>query len=223
MAPTDVDICNLSIGKCSADRIAALGEESPLGAFCAENYPNVRETLLGKYRWNFANTVRLLSGQEIAATEEAVMTYKFVPPADLIGAVHDWRDHADPTRASRVYVVSVNGAYWSDEARVFAEYTATKGEAAWPVWFRNLVIVAFAAEVAAFCQLRTKERDLRAEAFGVPSDNGEGGLYQQARNEDSRMAPSRQLVTGVDPGPLVESRWGGSTAGMIGYMSGLVR
>lgn len=223
MALTDVDICNLSIGKCSADRIDALGEESPLGAFCAENYPNLRETLLGKYRWNFANTVRLLSGQEIGATETAVMAYKFVPPADLIGAVHDWRDHPDPARANRVTVLSVNEAYWADEAAVYAEYTAVKGEAAWPVWFRNLVIVAFAAEVASFCQLRTQARDLRSEAFGTPQENGEGGLYQQARNEDSRMAPQRQLVTGIDPGPLVESRWHGSTAGMIGYMSGRVR
>lgn len=223
MALTDVDICNLAIGKCSADRIDALGEESPLGAFCAENYPNLRETLLGKYRWNFANTVRLLSGQEIAATEEAVMTYKFVPPADLIGAVHDWRDHADPERGCRVTVLSINEAYWSDTARVFAEYTATKPEASWPVWFRALVIIAFAEEVALFCQMRTLARDYHVQAFGTPQENGEGGLYATARNEDSRMAPQRTLVAGVDPGPLVESRWGGSTAGMIGHLSGLVR
>jgi len=83
-------------------------------------------------------------------------------------AVGRWRDHADPTRGRSIYVLQANGHFWADEARVFAEYTATRAEAAWPTWFRNLVVVALAAEVADFCQLNTKAREYRAQAGRCP-------------------------------------------------------
>lgn len=210
MALTDVDVCNLAIGKCSGDRIDALGEESPLGAFCAETYPHTRETLLSAYRWAFCNTVRPLARLEIAADEQAVMTYKFAAPADLIGAVHDWRDHADRLQGCSVYVIQSNGAFWSDAAQVFGEYTAAKGEADWPVWFRNLVVHAYAVEVAHFCQLSTKANQLDQQAFGTPSENRRGGLFGAAMAEDARMAPQRTLVAGVEGGPLIEARFTGA-------------
>ena len=61
MSITDLTICNLAIDRVSGDRIDALVEESPLGAFCQDNYPHKRDFVLGKYRWTFANQVALLS------------------------------------------------------------------------------------------------------------------------------------------------------------------
>lgn len=203
----DVDVCNLAIAKVSGDRIAALTEESPFGVFCLENYAHKRDVLLGKYRWTFATKVRALSRVEVAEGETAIMPNKFTIPADLIGAIHAARDAADPRAANRTpYLLLQDGHFWSDDAVVFVEYTAKRAEADWPTWFRELVVTAFAAECALFAQMRTLARDLKVEAFGQPHENGEGGLYAQARNEDARMAPQRQLVTGVDAGPLVEVR-----------------
>ncbi|MFC5374737.1 hypothetical protein ACFPIF_19430 [Brevundimonas faecalis] len=213
MAITDVTICNMAIGRCSGDRIDAMDEESPLGAFCAENYAHKREFILSKYRWTFANAVALLARVDPAANPDAVrpMAHQYAKPADLIGAVHDWRETADPHQSRRrPYVMEVGGSFWSDETPLYAEYTAQRAEGAWPAWFRQLVVTAFAAEVADFCQLTTKANALRAEAWGTPQENGEGGLYASARNEDARLAPPRQLETGVDAGPLVQARWGGS-------------
>lgn len=210
MALTDLDICNLAIDRVSGDRIADFTEESPFGVFCADAWPHKKEMLLSKYRWAFANSIRLLAAEEIGATETAVMAYKFAKPADLVGAVHAFRDAADPYQAERTpYVMLADDHYWADEAVVYAEYTAAKAPALWPAYFRELAIVAFAADCAGHAQMRSLQRDLEAKAWGTPSDNGEGGLYLQARNEDSRQAPPRQLVSGVDAGPLVGSRWAG--------------
>lgn len=211
MSITDLTICNLAIDRVSGDRIDALGEESPLGAFCQDNYPHKRDFVLGKYRWTFANQVALLSRLETVAGEPAPCGFKYARPADLAGAVHAWRDAADPQRARVApYVLESGGAFWSDQSPLFAEYTRAVPESDWPSWFRQLVVSAFAADLADFCQLSTKARELRQEAWGTPGEQGEGGLYAQARNEDSRHAPQRQLMAGggVDAGPLVEARGG---------------
>lgn len=214
MAFTDLSICNLAIDRVSGDRIDALDEESPLGAFCQENYPHKREFIISKYRWTFANAVALLARLEPSADPAAVrpMAHQYAKPADLIGAVHAWRETADPSQSRcRPYVMEVGGFFWSDVSPLFAEYTANRPEAAWPAWFRQLVVTAFAADVADFCQQTTKARDLRSEAWGTPQENGEGGLYASARNEDGRLAPPRQLIAGVDAGPLVQARWSGGS------------
>lgn len=207
MALTPLDICNLAIDKISGDRIESLGEESPLGVFCADNYPHKRGVILGSYRWTFANRVALLSPVAPEPGEPQVMANKYARPADMIGAPHAFRDAPNPRDAERTpYVIDVDGHFWADEGRVFVEYTGETDEARWPVWFRELVIVAFAADLAAHAQNRSLQRDYEAKAWGTPQENGQGGLYEKARNEDARLAPPRQLVSGVDPGPLVGVR-----------------
>lgn len=206
----DLDICNLAIDKVAGDRIAALDEESPLGVFCKDNYPHKRRVLLGKYRWVFATKVRPLARVAVAEGETAIMANKFAIPADLVGAIHAARDAADPQRASRTpYMLLQDGHFWCDDAVVFVEYTADRPEDGWPSWFADLVVVAFAADLALHCQMRTLARDLETRAFGTPQENGEGGLYAQARNEDSRMAPQRKLVAGIDGGFLLDARFSG--------------
>lgn len=219
MAFTDLAICNLAIDRVSGDRIESLTEESPLGAFCAVNYPHKRDYILSKYRWTFANAVALLARIDPSENpdEARPMAHKFAKPSDLVGAVHAWRETADPAGASRrPYVMESGNHFWSDTAPLFAEYTAAKIESHWPAWFRQLVVTAFAADLADFCQLSGKARDLRAEAWGTPGMDGEGGLYASARSEDARLAPPRKLEVGIDPGPLVASRYG------FGHFTGFI-
>jgi len=208
---SDLSMCNQAIGLISGDPIDAIGEESPLGLFCAENYPQKRRFLLSKYRWTFCNEVALLARLEIPAAmaERAPMGFRFARPSDMTGAAHDWRDHPDPTRKTRgYYVMESGGDLWGEADRIFVEYTAQRVEAVWPAWFVELMRYAFAADLAGHAQMRSLQRDYEMKAWGSPGEGGEGGLYAQARNEDARMAPPRQLVAGIDPGPLVGVRGG---------------
>ncbi len=105
-------------------------------------------------------------------------------------------------------MLEANGFFWCDTAPLYAEYTAVRTESVWPSWFRQLVVTAFAADLADHCQRATLARELRTEAWGTPQEQGMGGLMGSAMAEDSRMAPQRQLVGGVDDGPLVAARGG---------------
>ena len=85
---------------------------------------------------------------------------------------------------------------------------------AWPIWFTELVVVALGADLARLNQDETLAYNLRVEAFGTPSADGDGGLFAAARIEDARNAPTRQLFYDDDPGRLVAARfswspWGG--------------
>lgn len=206
MASSDLSVCNRAIGRIGGDRIDALNEDSPLGVFCAENYAAKRRFCLSKHRWTFAGRIAPLAKVDPPAGSAQVLRHAFAKPADLVGAVHAWRDHPDPLRGRSVYVMEADGLYWSDTAPIYAEFTRAVPEAEWPAWFEELVVTAFAAELADFAQLSGKARDFRTEAWGVPSENGDGGLYLSARQEDARLAPPRRLVAGVDAGPLVGVR-----------------
>lgn len=211
MSDASIAICNLAIDRIAGDAIESFTEETPLGAFCARNFPDLHKALLSKYRWTFANQIARLAEVAPDEAEAAPMAHRFARPGDLTGAVHAWRDHADPEQGRRVHVLDIGRHFWSDSRVVFAEYTRMVKPEHWPSWFNTLFQTALASRLADFAQQRTLAQRLTVEAFGPPHENGEGGLYQQARNEDARMAAPRQLTSGIDPGPLVGVRDGYSS------------
>lgn len=224
MANSELEVCNRAIGRISGDRIDELGEDSPLGVWCLENYAAKRRYFLSMYRWTFANRTAQLAREVVEADAVKPLDYRFARPADLVGAVHAWRDHPDPTQGRRVYVLDSGGKFWAATPTVYAEYTRAVPEADWPAWFEQLAVTALAAELADFAQMTTKARDLRVEAWGLPSEGGKGGLFATAMEADASLAPPRQLVSGVDPGPLVEVRltsqvfgWDGTFIDPPGY------
>lgn len=200
MAQTDLDICNRAITRAGGDPIDAISEDTPVGAFCVQNYASRRDYCLGKHRWVFLNQVAKLT--ETPADAAAPLPYAFVYPADVIGAIHAYREAAN-LDAAYVRTVQMNGKIYADRAEVWIEYTRRKGEHEWPANFAELVATAFAADVANFAQNRTLARELEERAWGR---DGEGGLYLEARQEDARNAPQRELQRWDDTGPLIGVR-----------------
>lgn len=208
MSRTELNVCNRSLTMAGADPIEALDENTPLGAFCQINYVSKRNWLLSRHRWVFASRVGLLSrvaDAEVEADVNAAGTFAYVRPSDLIGVIHAFRETPD-IEGTPVRVVESGGRYWSRHARLWAEYTAARPEADWPEWFTELVVTAFAVDVARQLQNRSMANDFQTIAFGTPSENGEGGLYATARSEDGRAAPQRQMM-GFCDGALVGARY----------------
>jgi len=204
---TELDICNLAIDRIGGERIDAIGEDTPLGEYCQRSYGHKRDWLMGKHRWVCFSQIAELN--RLTTTPAGCpLAYGFNRPADLVGAIHAFRDGASSS-AARVDAIQMADFIAADTARLFAEHTARKPEATWPVWFRELVIVAFGADLARLNQQRGLADDLNGLAFGTPSADGEGGLYLQAKIEDGRNAPQRGLYYD-DPGPLIGARYGAS-------------
>lgn len=61
MATTEVDICNLALGRVRASKIDDLTESSPSANECRALYANRRDALLTGYAWRFARATRTLS------------------------------------------------------------------------------------------------------------------------------------------------------------------
>ena len=211
MIQTDTDVCNLAIGRIGGDPIESLSEDSPLGAYCQANYPQKRDWLLGKHRWNFSTALAQLAAVTPAAGQP--LPYAFVKPGDMIGAGHAYRDGPAESANNVRVTMNANGLY-STSPVVWIEYSARVAEASWPVWFVELVRIAFAADLAMHVQNRGLAADLHELAFGPPGMEGQGGLYGDARNEDARNAPQRQLFYDSS-GPLVDARFNGPFGGGV--------
>lgn len=203
MARTDVDVCNLAIGKVGGEPIEAIGEDSPLGVFCQLNYPAKAQYLLGMYDWRFATIFAQLT--QIAPTPAGTpLKNLFGFPSDLVGDIRAFRD--GPTvDACDIRCLVSNIGVASNHGAVYAEYTALVPEARWPVWFVELVATAYAADLAQRRPDTQLAQALNIEAFGTPEQNGEGGKYLTARQADGRNAPQRALFE-WDDGALVDAR-----------------
>lgn len=213
----DVDICNQALALCAADPIASLNEISPLGTFCKQVYPGKRDYLMGIYRWVFATQVQKLTQVDVNSipADKRPLTYAFSRPSDIQGVANAFRDQPDICGARSLYVMEVDNRYWCSESSVWIEYTAKRDESRWPSWFVELVKIAFAADIARKLQQATLARDLEFKAFG---NDGEGGLYAQARASDARAVPQRTLF-GVDDGPLVNVRQSAPCFGWNGQIA----
>ena len=215
----DVDICNQALSRCGVPAIASLAEDSPLGDFCANNYPQKRDFLLGLYRWVFATREVMLTGVDNSTLNVAQMAdFAFVKPSDIVGVVHAFRDQPSQRRGRLLSVSESDGRYWCNSGTVYAEYTALVDEGRWPSWFRELAIVAFAADVARYLQNTSMANGYDVKAFGTPSEDGQGGLMGLAMSADARAAPQRTL-TGFDDGALVNVRGGGCGFDLSGPIS----
>lgn len=203
---TDVDVCNLAVAKIGGEPLEALNEDTPLGAFCQDNYPAKRDELLGGYPWRFATVFAPLT-RISPAPAGCPLPNCFAAPSDLVGDIQAFRDSPSVDgRPVRCLVSGVGIA--SAHSAVFAEYIASKPESAWPIWFVQFVASAFAVSLAQRRPDKSLADDLQVEAYGTPEQAGQGGKYLAAMQADSRNAPQRSLF-GRDAGELIDARLGG--------------
>lgn len=81
MATTEVDICNLGLGRVRAKHIGSLSESSPEADMCRTLYPSRRDALLASYAWRFARTTRALALKDETPDEWA---YAYNYPSDCL-------------------------------------------------------------------------------------------------------------------------------------------
>lgn len=206
MPASALDVCNLAIAKAGGELLQALDEGSPLADLCATLYAQTRDHCLGANRWVFAKAVAQLA-QLTTAPAGCPMTYAYASPADVVGAIHDFRT-GPLIDAFKADVLQLGDYIAAEDAVVWVEYTAQKAEGTWPPWFTQLVATAFAVEVARGMLRREKAAELKIEAWGLPEEGGRGGLMSLALNLDSRNAPKRELQW-ENGGALVEARLAG--------------
>lgn len=214
MAQTALDVCNLAIDRIAGERIEEIGEETPLGVACQNSYDQTTADLLSRHRWVFAKRIVQLARRAVTP-DGCPRPYAFDRPADLVGAIHAFREAASDT-AANVDTLQTADYVAAGVAELWAECTVMVPVPLWPAWFLELHKTVLASELALAVQNERLHDKLQMLAFGDVSGL-DGGLLLAAKIADGRNAPQRQLYYDSD-GPLIEVRntgvpftWDGST------------
>lgn len=197
----DLVIANEALALIGHDPIPNFEGKTPASEKTARLYPLVLGRLLDGYAWRFA--LRALELTRLSALAAPGYLYVHALPNDAAGYPARVYQSADGLASSR-WAVYEDGLHSCHE-RVWIDYVragAVSGT------FRNLFVRALAADLSlSISDDRTIRDRLYSEAFGPPSQNGKGGLFQMAMSEDSHSAPTRNVLDAA-PGPLVEASLG---------------
>jgi hypothetical protein len=143
------------------------------------------------YPWRFA---RKKSASLTATTAPTYgREYAYTLPADFLTIVNVY-DSASLSPVARTDYEIFGTELHSDSSTVYIDYIYTVDEDNWPDWFQNFVSTALAAVLAyPLLEDAQKENYWRQVAFGTPNENGEGGVYKQAKGIDARNQPMKRI------------------------------
>jgi hypothetical protein len=82
----------------------------------------------------------------------------------------------------------------TDIDAVWIDYQTDKDEASWPPYFVELMEYAMAAKLAyPITDQQNLAQDMHQKAFGLPSENFNGGLFGNAKSRNSQETPPQVL------------------------------
>lgn len=204
MATSDVDICNTALYLLGADEISSLTEdESDRAKVFARVYPSFKKARLTEYPWHWARKKFQMSREAAAPLNEWTYKYIIPPEALRIQAYYD----SDQVGARPFRLLNrIGDRVHTDAAVLFCDAIEEKDESSWPDIFEDYVTNALASRVAiAITGERSKAEYFKQEAYGLPGEQGEGGIYAKAKAWDNTQTPPTQ----VQDFSLIEARFGG--------------
>lgn len=197
MASSEIDICSQALDLIGAPPISSF-EDNRVAATCGRLYDTQMNDLLARYPWRFAQKHADLQREN--STPAGRYTYEFTMPSDAVqpNIFELYRSSAigEPTLSDYTLGLNANGnqVILTDEPALFMVYGIRPPEAQWPPHFYKLAVLAMAAVLA---KPITEDTDTanywQEQAFGVPSDNGEGGFLGTAKRIDAQQAPLQQI------------------------------
>ncbi|QDP45859.1 MAG: hypothetical protein Unbinned4026contig1001_7 [Prokaryotic dsDNA virus sp.] len=208
MATTDVDICNSALFNLGANEISSLeDDESDRAALLARVYPAFKEARLTEYPWNWARTKAQCSQDATAPANE--WKYQYLVPAECL-EVHAVYDSSSVGVRPFKRFERQGGFLLSDATVLYIDMTEDKDESDWPGLFEDYAAAALSARIAHGVTGRQGDSEHWWQvAYGLPAEQGEGGLYRKVKAWDSRQTPPKQIQDWT----LVEARFGG--AGLV--------
>lgn len=204
MQTSDVDVCNSALFLLGSSEISSLtDDESDPATVLARLYAPFKEAKLTEYPWHWSRILGQMSRD--ATSPVTSWRYRFLVPAEAL-RIHDY--YGDDAVGSRpVRDLERIGDYvYTDRTELYAQYTETKPESSWPRLFEQFFVNALAAEIAIAITGKESMHNLYSQkAYGLPGEQGEGGLYAKAKAWDATQTPPAQ----VQDFTLIQARFGG--------------
>lgn len=203
----DVTIANRALARIGGIKIQSFDAPGPSGHIVPETYNAVLEDLLGKYPWHFTKKVKIPL-VKVGGVATGGWTHAYKLPADRMApprAIYD----SDGENARPFHRWEPSGdVILSNAEALYATYQWRPTPDWWPTYFRELVILAVAAELAGAVredwQLRAK---LRIDTYGSEQYQGEGGQFAVCSSLDAQAQPAQEIDGGRNP--LTSARFSG--------------
>jgi hypothetical protein len=193
----DVTIANRAVARIGGIKIQSFDAPGPSGHIVPETYTSVLEDMLGKYPWHFTKKTRA----PLFRTAETPnrWTYRFRLPPDRLAPPRAVHDSATARLPFHQWEPEGDGIL-SNAENLWCDYQWRPPVVWWPTYFRELIILAVAAELAGALRedwsLRAK---LRTETYGSEQYQGEGGQFAVCTSLDAQAQPSPEIDGGRNP------------------------
>lgn len=192
MTITDISVCNSALIKLKAKTITDFEDNNSRATICGIEYPILRNALLTSHRWNFNTGKRQLVQLSIPPLNEWDFAYQL--PTNRLGNPSALYNSTQPGTASVVDFEIQRDKLLTNARIMVIDYQFDLEEAAWPPDFLDFVTAALAARIGeAVTGQRTLAREWFEVAYGPPSAEGRGGLFQAVRNRDSQGAGTEEV------------------------------
>lgn len=191
MAVTKYEICSRALNTIGFGSINDFEEDNQRSLICGDIWDTFSRYLLSIYPWYFIQKKAQLSRLTTAPVNE--YTYVYQLPGDLLRLNALYASGSAGSIPIQNYNLVGNRAL-TDESSIWADYQEYVIAEGWPYWFVYFAIKALALELAEHIPTdETKINKLQVKVWGLPSDNGRGGLYGQTMSLDSKQRPAEPI------------------------------
>jgi len=191
MAANKYEICSLALTELGIAPITSFLEDADESRVCGLIWDDYSRYLLSIYPWRFTLT-KIQLGRLVAEPLNEYQ-YQYQLPGDLLRlrAIYDSSgDGATP----RIDYQRYENQIYANYEEVYVDYQVYLEPIVWPYWFVEFAVVALAAKLAPILTTQDDIAESKMKrAFGLPSDNLQGGLFGQARRIDSSEQTARPI------------------------------
>ncbi len=196
-----IEMLNRALLRIGADPLVS--EADPGAPVHLQVYISMLEHFASKPWSFFKQTLRLV---RLDAAPAALWRYAYQLPRERVGPPRAIYQSADTRQPTTGYDL-IGDQLLTDAEQIWATLMLVKPPDHWPGDFREAFTVALMAELAlSVREDRALHDRLYAKAFGSPQQNGMGGLFGQALDNDSQAIPS--TIVGGGASPLIDARFG---------------
>jgi len=197
-----VQICSEALILLRDKPISSFTDGTESAEICDELYPSFVRAMLADYPWYFSTKKQQLS--KLSASPINEFDHKYLMPSDLLRLIAIYDSDQTGVRPFKNYDL-INKEVHSNETSLWAEYAFYVAENKWPSYFRRFFVIALAEHLAMPITGKDKMANYYfKKAYGLPSDNGRGGLFGRATLIDAQQQPPEIIQ---DPGDLVIHRF----------------
>lgn len=210
MAETDISICSRALTQLAARPISSFNEaEGDTAIICGNIYPSLKRGVMSQFPWRFLMRKAALTRDAVAPIGE--WEHSYLLPGDALDLAHAVFSDGSTKISTQRFEVFGRRLY-SDHEQLIIDYKAEVIESEWPAYFVEAMVAIVAANIAlpVTDQQNIAERWFQ-QAYGLPSDNGQGGQLGQALTTDAHGNTLEGFQTDIFTNARVQGGFG--TAG----------